>query len=384
MGGERSSGFRAAGPETRHSAHGRFWPEVDRPFWVIESPQQALRNISDLIDLPSGVHPKREGRPVVADKTGDVESRKGRNDLLSFRKLDPKAPRTMRDYFELSREMGLPNRCPILQRCERRSRTIWLGRSGDGADMIPPPAPMAPVVPIIEDATRVGGNHNFFVDHLCPEVALFEPSDSFPVLSGFPMTSGQYDEFMSPPYQLLDTGHFSECAEYVASRQTAEPERQNDRVNEDVMVVIERIATRFPAVLAQLSSRRKGREALCMKDEYDVQYLFQAMLAVEFLDIRPEETGPSTGGGAMRADCLLKAQETIIEFKMTRNGYDAVQLRKELADDFVTYNAHPNCKRLFAFVYDPSRLIKNPRGVETDLSKPRQPISTVRTFIQQG
>ena len=151
---------------------------------------------------------------------------------------------------------------------------------------------------------------------------------------------------------------------------------------------LRRIATRFPDVVAQLSKRRidKGgtKSPLVMEDEYDVQYLFQALLRLEFGDVRPEESMPSTSGGSGRADTLLRVAKTMIEYKMTRPGYNAVALRKELADDFLIYEKHPDCERLFAFIYDPGRHISNPRGVEFDLSKPRPPISQVVTFIQQG
>ena len=152
----------------------------------------------------------------------------------------------------------------------------------------------------------------------------------------------------------------------------------------DDMDVLKKVAGRFPEVVAQLTKRRAPDPALVMEDEYDVQYLFQALLRLEFEDVRPEETMPSTAGGSARADCLLKDRKIIIEFKMTRPGYDARGLRRELAEDFVVYAAHPDCERLFAFIYDPSRNIANPKGVETDLSRPRPPIKEVVTFIQQG
>lgn len=137
--------------------------------------------------------------------------------------------------------------------------------------------------------------------------------------------------------------------------------------------VLRRVATRFPDVVAQLAKRRADKRKmhtapLAIANEYDVQYLFQALLRLEFADVRPEEAVPSTAGGSARADTLLKEAGTIVEFKMTRSGYDAVALRKEVADDFVLYGKHPDCKRLFVFVYDPARNITNPRGVETDLS----------------
>jgi hypothetical protein len=158
---------------------------------------------------------------------------------------------------------------------------------------------------------------------------------------------------------------------------------------DEAMDVLRRIATRFPDVVAQLEKRRADKKKmhaapLSMANEYDVQYLFQALLRLEFADVRPEEAMLSTAGGSARADTLLKEAGTIVEFKMTRDKYDGVSLRKEVADDFVLYAKHPDCKKMFVFVYDPTKNIANPRGVEADLSVPRPPISEVVTFIQQG
>ncbi|WP_394654066.1 hypothetical protein [uncultured Sphingomonas sp.] len=158
---------------------------------------------------------------------------------------------------------------------------------------------------------------------------------------------------------------------------------------EEAIDVLRRIATRFPDVVAQLERRRADKKKmhvapLVMTNEYDVQYLFQALLRLEFADVRPEEATPSTAGGSARADTLLKEAGTIVEFKMTREKYDGVALRKEVADDFVLYAKHPDCKRMFIFVYDPTKNIANPRGVEADLSVPRPPIGEVVTFIQQN
>jgi hypothetical protein len=158
---------------------------------------------------------------------------------------------------------------------------------------------------------------------------------------------------------------------------------------DEAMDVLRRIATRFPDVVAQLEKRRADKKTMhaapfTIANEYDVQYLFQALLRLEFTDVRPEEAIPSTAGGSARADTLLKEAGTIVEFKMTRDKYNGVSLRKEVADDFVLYAKHPDCKKMFVFVYDPTKNIANPRGVETDLSVPRPPITEVVTFIQQG
>lgn len=136
---------------------------------------------------------------------------------LSIEALPEGAPKSKRDYFALSTEQGLPKRCPILQRCERRTFTIRVSRYNDGEHYVLPDEPQSPVVKMVEEATLAGGRNNFYVNHMCPEVALFDPSNSFPFMSGFPMTSAEYDKYWSPQYRLLDTGHFSECSEYIGT-----------------------------------------------------------------------------------------------------------------------------------------------------------------------
>ncbi len=121
---------------------------------------------------------------------------------------------TKQDYFACSREQGLPNRCPILDRCERRARTLEVAQSREALNHHFP-KPNEPVVPSVgEDAYLAGGRNNFLVGGMCPEVALFDPSSFFGGLSGHPTINGRYDKYMSPQYEILDTGHFSECAEY--------------------------------------------------------------------------------------------------------------------------------------------------------------------------
>ena len=111
-------------------------------------------------------------------------------ELTKISSLDPRALRTKGDDFALSRQQGLPDRCPLLEHCERRSsHDFKLGRNYSDPGGLPAAPPKDPVVPMIEGATRVGETNSFFVQHLCPEVALFEPDEAFPGLSGYPTTS---------------------------------------------------------------------------------------------------------------------------------------------------------------------------------------------------
>ena len=61
----------------------------------------------------------------------------------------------------------------------------------------------------------------------------------------------------------------------------------------DVVVML---AERLHLVIRQLRERRENRQRLDVKDEYDVQDLFHALLTINFDDIREEEWTPSYGG----------------------------------------------------------------------------------------
>lgn len=149
------------------------------------------------------------------------------------------------------------------------------------------------------------------------------------------------------------------------------------------MEQVQNIADRFNHVVRIMNKRRKPDDPLTIKNEYDVQYLFQGLLAVSFEDIRPEEPTPSAGGGSGRADTLLKSEQIVVEYKCMRNGLDSRELRKQIADDFILYGGQEDCKRLFVFVYDADRKITNPTGFEKDLTREVDGIEEVRIVISQ-
>ena len=128
---------------------------------------------------------------------------------------------------------------------------------------------------------------------------------------------------------------------------------------------------RFHTIAVSLRKRRSTRPPLTMDDEYDVQYLLLALLLLDFEDVRPEENTPSSAGGSSRLDFLLKREETVVEVKMTRKSMTDADLREELGADITHYAAHPDCKALYCFVYDPDHRISQPKAFEADLSVPR-------------
>ena len=53
---------------------------------------------------------------------------------------------------------------------------------------------------------------------------------------------------------------------------------------------------------------------------------------------------------------------------MTRESLKDKKIGDELIIDMERYSVHPNCEKLYCFVYDPQEFIKNPIGLENDLS----------------
>jgi REase_DpnII-MboI/AbiJ N-terminal domain 3 len=131
---------------------------------------------------------------------------------------------------------------------------------------------------------------------------------------------------------------------------------------------IERLARNLHLVVRRLSQRQHNRPPFEIRDEYDVQDLFHALLTPFFEDVRPEEVAPSLAGGYARIDFLIKTEQIVLEIKKTRPTLKTRELRDQLIVDKEIYRAHPDCRTFVAFVYDPDGYIENSRGFERDLS----------------
>lgn len=141
--------------------------------------------------------------------------------------------------------------------------------------------------------------------------------------------------------------------------------------------LLSNLFNRFHQIVIQLRDRYDNRDTLDVDDEYDVQDLLHALLKIYCDDIRPEEWTPSYAGTASRQDFLLKNEQIVIETKKTRKGLNNKELANELIIDIARYTAHPDCKKLICFVYDPENRIKNPRGFENDLSKTTDELTVI-------
>lgn len=135
------------------------------------------------------------------------------------------------------------------------------------------------------------------------------------------------------------------------------------------VALLERLLRRFHRSVRQLKHRYGDRPAMAIDDEYDVQDLLHTMLRGLFDDIRPEEYTPSYAGGASRMDFLLKSEQIVIETKVASTSLRDKQIGEQLMIDIQRYQVHPDCKRLLCLVYDPLGNIRNPTGLEADLTR---------------
>jgi len=146
-------------------------------------------------------------------------------------------------------------------------------------------------------------------------------------------------------------------------------------------MVLEKLFNRFLLVARQLRNRYDARTTIDVKDEYDVQDLIHALLKIYFDDIRPEEWTPSYAGGSSRMDFLLKNESLVVEVKKASDNLRDRKIGEQLIVDITRYKAHPDCKTLFCFVYDPEGFISNPSGIENDLNKLSNDELQVNVFI---
>ena len=79
-------------------------------------------------------------------------------------------------------------------------------------------------------------------------------------------------------------------------------------------------------------------------------------------------------------DFLLKDVGIVIEVKKTRMSMTAKTLGEELLIDREKYKVHPDCKKLYCFVYDPEGLLGNPVGIKRDLEKGTEDF--IKVFIR--
>lgn len=185
----------------------------------------------------------------------------------------------------------------------------------------------------------------------------------------------EHQQTMLKKLEEKDTHYTSTAEDWQGQLQGALEAIANDVIKldetseADADAAIERMLDRFPDVVASINRRHAEREGFAINDEYDVQDLLKSICLAYFDDVRVEEAVPGFAGKNSRADIFLKDEERFIEVKMTRDGLRDKKLGEELSIDIPQYREHQGCKRLFCFIYDPGRLVRNPTGLKRDLER---------------
>lgn len=157
-------------------------------------------------------------------------------------------------------------------------------------------------------------------------------------------------------------------------------------IDQNALQIIENICNRFHWFVRNLNKTIHHKKQTCPKisveNEYDVQYLLQGILSLYFDDIRDEEPTPTLAGSSSKADFLLFNEKVIIECKHTRSSLSQHDLKVELMTDIGDYQTHKDCQTIVFFIYDPSHLIKNPPGFESDFNIKTTDVLTIKALIR--
>jgi REase_DpnII-MboI len=152
---------------------------------------------------------------------------------------------------------------------------------------------------------------------------------------------------------------------------------------ENVLTVWASTFRRLPSLIRTLGRSNHPDQVppVHLADEKGLQDLLEAILRLHFDDVRREEAVPHRAGAASFVDFLIPEIGLAIEVKMTRPTLMDKKVGEELLTDAGRYPAHPDCEAVLAIIYDPGHYLRNPHGLEADLSKPTSSGAPMRAIV---
>jgi REase_DpnII-MboI len=137
----------------------------------------------------------------------------------------------------------------------------------------------------------------------------------------------------------------------------------------DAVATVLALGDRFLYVGRALKQRYDNRSTLELADEYDAQDLLRSLLVIFFEDVRPEVVTPNHAGGSSRIDFVLPEYRLGIELKWIRSGIKDRSLGDDLIIDRDRYKEKHDVHHLVCLVFDYGGFLRNPRGLEKDLTQ---------------
>lgn len=158
-------------------------------------------------------------------------------------------------------------------------------------------------------------------------------------------------------------------AAFVLDASAASP--TNKLARRSAMGGVLAIVDAFKASADVLRKRHANRTPFEIKDEYDVQDLFFALVLPIVPDIVREDPASKVANKSSRLDFTSKSTGLGIELKHLKSKGDADRVRDEILVDEATYQAHPYVDTVAVFVHDPEGhiVMSARRSFEADLSK---------------
>jgi hypothetical protein len=119
----------------------------------------------------------------------------------------------------------------------------------------------------------------------------------------------------------------------------------------------ELVCSRFTRAARSLLTRRAGKRAFVIEDEYDGQDLLHAILRSYFkYPVRENPLSKIAGSASTRADLSIDELGLIIEVKFAKGPRDQRRIEKEISEDLVFYTAWKPLKYLFFVVVNSADL----------------------------
>lgn len=149
-----------------------------------------------------------------------------------------------------------------------------------------------------------------------------------------------------------------------------------------VLLELAQVLRRFPEFLRTV--RRYDNPQVptpAITNEAGLQVAVHAILRLLYSDVREEDFVSQHAGGSSRVDFFIAEAGVLVETKMTRPGLRDRKVGEELLIDWGRYKRHPDCKAIFAMVYDPERYIDNHVALETSLTDLTAAVPTLAIVV---
>lgn len=131
------------------------------------------------------------------------------------------------------------------------------------------------------------------------------------------------------------------------------------------------ILNTFPDVVSRLKYRRKGKVAVEIIDEYDIQDILYVMLKGAFSTLQYEDPTPKDGLTSSRSDFVISDLNTYIEAKYISEKGKEKEIQDECTLDISKYGIQENCYKIIFFVYDPHKCVDNQFAFKAALERNR-------------